>query len=138
MKNPIRWGVSYFPGGNVFRGSLCFRVYFFPYWYFMASFLKDDKYPSSDRIHVSINEIRLVSMCFLGAVLWLMLVPAGHLRVCSLNRVTVEVNLCATCHIFALPSFAGQNLIVTRILAFSEPKSNSKVLNEKTHAVSQP
>ena len=36
MKNPIRWGEggSHFPGGNVFRGSLCFRVYFFSYWYF--------------------------------------------------------------------------------------------------------
>ena len=34
MKNPIRWGGggggggSHFPEGNVFRGSLCFRVYF--------------------------------------------------------------------------------------------------------------
>ena len=31
MKNPIRWGVSYFPGGNVYGGSLCFMVYFFSY-----------------------------------------------------------------------------------------------------------
>ena len=83
------------------------------------------------------NEIRLVSMCFLGTVLWLMLVPAGHLQVCSLNRVTVEINLCATCYIFALPSFAGQHSIATSIF---EPKSNSKVfaVNQKTHAASQP
>ena len=32
MKNPIRWGASYFRGGNVYGGSLCFRVYFFSYW----------------------------------------------------------------------------------------------------------
>ena len=36
-------GVSYFPGGNVYGGSLYFRVYFFSYWYFRASFSKDDK-----------------------------------------------------------------------------------------------
>ena len=72
-------------------------------------------------------------MCFLGTVLRPMLVPAGHLHVCSLNRVTVEINLCATCHIFALPSFASQNSIATSILASSEPKSNSKVfaVNQK-------
>ena len=29
--------------------------------------------------------------------------------------VTVEINLCATCHIFELPSFAGQNSIATSI-----------------------
>ena len=28
MKNPIRWGVSHFPGGNVVRGSLCLRFIF--------------------------------------------------------------------------------------------------------------
>ena len=81
-------------------------------------------------------------MCSLGTVLWLTLVPAGHL--CSLNGVTVEINLCATCHIFALPSFVGQNSIITSIsiqflhcflsyFSFSELKSNSKVsaLNQK-------
>ena len=49
MKNPISWGGGgggggfHFAGGNVFRGSLCFRVYFFSSGIFMASFLKDDK-----------------------------------------------------------------------------------------------
>ena len=46
-------------------------------------------------------------MCSLGTVLWLTLVPAGHL--CSFIGVTVEIDLCATCHIFPLPSFAGRN-----------------------------
>ena len=48
-------------------------------------------------------------------------------------ELTVEINLCATCHVFALPSFAGQNSIATNILASSEPKSNSKVfaVNQK-------
>ena len=33
MKNPIRsLGVSFFRGGGVYGGSLCFRVYFFSYW----------------------------------------------------------------------------------------------------------
>ena len=107
----------------------------------MASFLKDDKYPLSNTIQVNINEIGLVSMCYLGAVLWLMLVPAGHLHVCSLNRVTAEITLCVTCHNFALSSFAGENSIATSILASSEPTPNSKVfaVNQKTHqAVSQP
>ena len=54
-------------------------------------------------------------MCFLGTVLWLMLMPAGQL--CSLNGVTVKIDLCATCHIFALPSFAGQNSMATSISA---------------------
>ena len=67
--------------------------------------------PVSNKINTSY--IRLVSMCSLGTVLWLTLAPAGHL--CSLNGVTVEINLCATCHIFALPSFAGQNSITTSI-----------------------
>ena len=64
---------------------------------FRASFSKDDKYPVSNNI----NYIRLVSICSLGTVLWLTLVLAGHLC-CSLNGVTVETDLCATCHIFAL------------------------------------
>ena len=42
-------------------------------------------------------------MCSLGTVLWLILVPAGHL--CSFNGFTVEIDLCATYHNFALPSF---------------------------------
>ena len=100
MKNPIRSGVSYFPGGNVYGGSLCFRVYF------SLTVL-----PVSNKIKTSY--IRLVSMCSLGTVLWLTLASASHL--CSLNGVTVEINLCATCHIFALPSFAGQNSIATTI-----------------------
>ena len=62
---------------------------------------------------INTSYIRLVSMCSLGTVLWLTLAPAGHL--CSLNGVTVEINLCATCHIFALPSFAGQNSVATSI-----------------------
>ena len=61
--------------------------------------------PVSNKINTSY--IRLVSMCSLGVA------PAGHL--CSLNGVTVEINLCATCHIFALPSFAGQNSIAKSI-----------------------
>ena len=68
-------------------------------------------------IKININYIELVSTCSLGTVLWLILVPAGHL--CSLSGATVEINLCATCHIFALPSFTGQNSIATNILAFS-------------------
>ena len=70
-----------------------------------ASFSKDDEKHVSKKINI--NCIKLVSMCSLGTVLWLTLVPAGHL--CSFNGVTVEIDLCATCHIFALPSFAGQN-----------------------------
>ena len=69
---------------------------------FRASFSKDDKQPVSNKINI--GYIKGVSMCFLGTVLWLTLVPAGHL--CSLNGVTVEINLCATYHISALPSFA--------------------------------
>ena len=61
-------------------------------------------------------------MCSLGTVLWLMLEPAGHL--CSLIGVTVEINLCPTCHIFALPSFAGQNSAATSI-------SPSSLLSQK-------
>ena len=70
-----------------------------------ASFSKDDEKPVSKKL--KINYIKLVSMCSLSTVLWLTLVPASHL--CSFNGVTVEVDLCAACHIFALPSFAGQN-----------------------------
>ena len=69
-----------------------------------ASFSKNDVKHVSKKINI--NYIKLVSMRFLGTVLWLTLVPAGHL--CSFNCVTVEIDLCATCHIFALPSFAGQ------------------------------
>ena len=77
-------------------------------------------------------------MCSLGTVLWLTLVPAGHL--CSFNGVTVEIDLCAACHIFALSSFAGQNssisasLLLSQLFNFSELKSNSKVsaLNQKS------
>ena len=47
-----------------------------------------------------------MSMCSLCTVLWLKLVATGHLY--SFNGVTVEIDFCATCHIFALPSFAGQ------------------------------
>ena len=71
----------------MFRGSLCFRVYFFSSCIFRASFSKDNKYPVSN--NTNINYIRLVSMCSLGTVLWLTLVLAGHL--CSLNGVTVEM-----------------------------------------------
>ena len=81
-------------------------------------------------------------MCSLGAVLWLTLVPAGHL--CSLNRVTVEIDLCAICHIFALPSFAGQNSSISAsslmpsYFSFSELKSDSKVcIKSKINAVSR-
>ena len=88
----------------MFRGSLCFRVYFFSSGVFRASFSKDNKYPASNNINI--NYIRLVSMCSLGTVLWLTLVLAGYL--CSFNGVTVETDLCATCHIFALPSFANK------------------------------
>ena len=56
----------------MFRGSLCFRVYFFSSGIFRASFSKNDKYPVSDKI--DINYIRLVSMCSLSTVLWLTLV----------------------------------------------------------------
>ena len=84
----------------MYGGSLCFRVYF------SLTVL-----PVSNKINISY--IRLVSMCSLGTVLWLTLAPAGHL--CLLNGVTVEINLCATCHIFAVPSFAGQNSIATSI-----------------------
>ena len=66
---------------------------------------------------ININCTKLVSMCSLGTDLWLMLVLVGHL--CSLNRVTVEIDICATYHIFALPSFAGQNSIATSISASS-------------------
>ena len=64
-----------------------------------ASFSKNDEKHVSKKINI--NHIKLVSMCFLGTVLRLTLVPAGHL--CSF-----EIDLCATCHIFALSSFAGQ------------------------------
>ena len=57
-------------------------------------------------------------MCSLGTILWLTLVPAGHL--CSFNGVTVEIDLCATCHIFALPSFAGQNSSISASLLVSQ------------------
>ena len=89
----------------MFRGSLCFKGLFFLLLVFLirASFSKDDEQPVSNKI----NYINLMSMCSLGTVLWLTLVPAGHL--CSFNGVTAEIDLCATCHIFALPSFAGQN-----------------------------
>ena len=70
-----------------------------------ALFSKDDEKPVSKKINI--NYIKLVSTSSLGTVLWLTLVPAGHL--CSFNGVTVEIDLCAACHIFALPSFAGQN-----------------------------
>ena len=43
---------------------------------FRASFSEDDKKLVSNKINI--NDIRLVSMCFLGTVLRLMLVPAGH------------------------------------------------------------
>ena len=47
MKNPSvgegGGGVFHLAGGNVFRGSLCFRVYFFSSGIFRASFSKDDK-----------------------------------------------------------------------------------------------
>ena len=57
-------------------------------------------------------------MCYLHTVLWPTLVLAGDL--CSLNEVTVKIDLCSTCHIFALPSFAGQNSsIATSIPASS-------------------
>ena len=61
----------------MFRGSLCFRVYFFSSGIFRASFPKDDKYPVSNKINI--NYIRLVSMCSLGTALWLTLVLACHL-----------------------------------------------------------
>ena len=70
-----------------------------------ASISKNDEKHVSKKINISC--IKLVSVCSLGTVLWLTLGPAGHL--CSFNGVTVEIYLCATCHIFALPSFAGQN-----------------------------
>ena len=41
-----------------------------------ASFSKDDEKHVSKKI--DINYIKLVSMCSLGTVLWLMLVPAGY------------------------------------------------------------
>ena len=81
----------------MYGGSLCFRVYFFSYCI------------TCIQKKINTSYIRLVSMCSLGTVVWLTLAPAGHL--CPLNGVTVEINLCATCHIFALPSFAGQNSI---------------------------
>ena len=78
---------------------------------FRTSFSKDDKQPVSNKINITY--VKLVSRCSLGTVLWLTLVPAGHL--CSLNGFTAEINLCATCHIFALSSFAGENSIITSI-----------------------
>ena len=83
-----------------------FKGFFFLLLVFLirASFSKNDEKHVSK---ININYIKLVSMCSLGTVLWLTLKPAGHL--CSFNKVTVEIDLCATCHIFALPSFAGQN-----------------------------
>ena len=51
-------------------------------------------------------------MCSLGAVLWFTPMPTEH-HLCSFNGVTFEIDLCATCHIFALPSFAGQNLSIS-------------------------
>ena len=77
-------------------------------------------------------------MCSLGTVLWLTLVQACHL--CLLNGATVEIDLCATCHIFALPSFAGQNLsisassLLSQYFSFSELKYDLKVsaLNQKS------
>ena len=44
----------------MFRGSLCFRAYFFCSGIFRASFLKDDKYPVSNNINI--NYIRLVNV----------------------------------------------------------------------------
>ena len=90
----------------MFRGSLCLRVYFFSLVFLIrGSYSKDDEKPVSKKINI--NYIKRVSMCSLGTVLWLTLVPAGHL--CSFNGVTAEIDLCATCHIFALSSFAGQS-----------------------------
>ena len=54
-----------------------------------ASFSKNDEKHVSKKINI--NCIKLVSMCSLGTVLWLTLVPAGHL--CSFNGVTVEIYL---------------------------------------------
>ena len=85
----------------MFKGSFFLLLVFL----IRASFSKDDGKPVSKNINI--NYIKLVSMCSLGTVLWLALVPAGHL--CSFNDVTVEIDHCATCHMFALPSFAGQN-----------------------------
>ena len=70
-----------------------------------APFSKNDEKHVSKKINI--NCIKLVSMRSLGTVLWLTLVPAGHLS--SFNGVTVEIDLCATCHIFAFLSLAGQN-----------------------------
>ena len=89
----------------MFRGSLCLMVYFFSYWYFYLGH-RFQRMTKSCMQKININYIKLVSMCSLGTVLWLTLMPAGHL--CSFNGVTVEIDLCATCHIFALPSFLGQ------------------------------
>ena len=77
-------------------------------------------------------------MCSLGTVLWLMLVPACHL--CSLNGVTDEIDPCATYHIFALPSFAGQNVsisassLLSQYFSFSELNYdlNVSALNQKS------
>ena len=100
----------------MFKGLFCLLVFLI-----RASFSKDDESPVSNKINI--NYIKLVSMCSLGTVRWLMLVPAGHL--CSFNGVAAEIDLCSTCHIFALPNFAGQNssisassFAVSVILAF--------------------
>ena len=77
-------------------------------------------------------------MCSVGTVLWLTLVPAGHL--CSCNGVTVEIDLCDTCHIFALPSSQVKPQAFRLLhwclsyFSFSELKSDSKVsaLNRKS------
>ena len=89
----------------MFKGLFCLLLLFL----IRASFSKDDEKPVSKKINITC--IKLVSMCSLGTVLWLTLVPPGHL--CSFNGVTVEINLCATFHIFVLSSFAGQNSIIS-------------------------
>ena len=116
----------------MFKGSFFLLLVFL----IRASFSKDDRKPVSKKINI--HYIKLVSMCSLGTVLWLTLVPAVQLS--SFNGVTVEIDHCDTCHIFALPSFAGQTQAFQFLhcclsyCSFSELKSDSKVsaLNQKS------
>ena len=66
----------------MFRDSLLFKGLFL----FRASFSKNDEKHVSKKINI--NYIKLVSICSLGTVLWLTLVPAGHL--CSFKGLQLK------------------------------------------------
>ena len=71
-------------------------------------------------------------MCFLGTVLWLMLVPAGHLHLCSLNRVTVwNQPLCHLPH-FCTPQFCRSKLDSHRHFGLFRSKVQFKNLCSKS------